>query len=50
MDGELDSNSELDDYINIYVNIGAIAIMVRGGFVNLLKAYLSTGIDISNLN
>lgn len=29
------------DYINKYVNIGAVSIMVRGGFVNLLKAYFS---------
>lgn len=43
---ELGSDSKLDDYINRYVNIGAISIMVRGGFCNLLKAYLSTGINI----
>lgn len=45
-DGALRSNSKLDDYINKYVNMGAISIMVRGGFYNLLKAYLSTGINI----
>ena len=45
-DGELSSDSRLDEYVNKYVNIGAVSIMVRGGFCNLLKAYLSTGINI----
>ena len=37
-DGEFDG---INPYVNKYTNIGAVSLMVRGGFVNLLKAYLS---------
>lgn len=30
----------LDDYVIEYVYIGAVSVMVRGGFVNLLQAFL----------
>ena len=32
---------KLNQYVDKYTNIGAVSLMVRGGFVNLLKAYLS---------
>lgn len=32
---------ELQDFVNKYSHIGAVSIMLRGGFKNLLEAYLS---------
>ena len=32
---------KINQYVDKYTNIGAVSLMVRGGFVNLLKAYLS---------
>lgn len=43
--GEFDS---INPYFDKYVNIGAVSIMVRGGFVNLLKAYLSVNPPIGS--
>ena len=50
-DGSLEEMSEIaeqfialpvvNDYVNKYAHLGAISIMVRGGFKNLLAAYLS---------
>lgn len=50
-DGSLEEMSEIaekfialpvvNDYVNKYAHLGAISIMVRGGFKNLLEAYLS---------
>ena len=35
------SSKTVNDYVNLYSHLGAISIMVRGGFKNLLAAYLS---------
>ncbi len=32
---------EVNNFVNKYSHLGAVSIMVRGGFLNLLKAYLS---------
>lgn len=50
-DGGLEEMSEIagqfialpvvNDYVNKYAHLGAISIMVRGGFMNLLEAYLA---------
>ena len=40
-EGEKGEFDGINPYFDKYVNIGAVSIMVRGGFVNLLKAYLS---------
>lgn len=37
-DGEFEG---INKYVNKYTNIGAVSLMVRGGFVNILNAYLS---------
>ncbi len=34
-------SEELQDFVNKYSHIGAVSIMLRGGFKNLLEAYLS---------
>ena len=39
---------EVNDFINKYSHLGAVSIMVRGGFLNLLKAYLSTNPPIDD--
>jgi hypothetical protein len=36
------SADSVQTYINRYVHMGAVALMVRGGFKNLLEAYLQT--------
>ena len=34
-------SEQLQDFVNKYSHIGAVSIMLRGGFKNLLEAYLS---------
>lgn len=34
-------SEQLQDFVNKYAHIGAVSIMLRGGFKNLLEAYLS---------
>lgn len=38
---EIGEFEKINQYVDKYTNIGAVSLMVRGGFVNLLKAYLS---------
>ena len=38
---EFAASEAVSDYVNKYSHLGAISIMVRGGFINLLEAYLS---------
>jgi hypothetical protein len=37
----------VNDHVNKYSHLGAVAIMVRGGFKNLLEAYLSASPPIN---
>ena len=56
-DGSLEEMSEIagqfialpivNDYVNKYAHLGATSIMVRGGFKNLLEAYLSVSPPIN---
>lgn len=47
-----DRGSDIPDVVNAYVNkyayIGAVSIMVRGGFANLLKAFLSANPPVAS--
>jgi hypothetical protein len=47
-----DRGSDIPDVVNAYVNkyayIGAVSIMVRGGFANLLKAFFSANPPIAS--
>lgn len=40
----------VNEFIRKYAHIGAVAIMVRGGFLNLLKAYLSANPPIAEFH
>ena len=48
-DGRVVHDETLDSYINKAVNVSAAGIMIRGGFVNLLQAYLSASPDIADV-
>ena len=42
--------SEINEYVNKYSYIGAISIMVRGGLVNILKAFLTANPPIKGFS
>lgn len=46
-DADQEVFDRLSSYVNKYVNFGAVSVLVRGGFVNILKAYLSVNPPIS---
>ena len=41
---------EINEYVNKYSYIGAISIMVRGGLVNILKAFLTANPPIKGFS
>lgn len=49
-----DRGNDIPDIVNAYVNkyayIGAVSIMVRGGFANLLKAFLSANPPVASFH